>query len=233
MDTNTGDFGQFEFDWAINHAAFHHIAFLDRAVRNLAKAMKPEGLLICYDYTGPDRNQYPWEVWSAMLELNELLPEQFKANMNYPHMPTILHSDPTEAVHSSDILKIVSRYFRIKEIRPLGGALAYELLYGNKALHVAQHTDLGRETINMIIAADETWTNFDPEKSFFNFWVAAPYPKDQHSQVQLDAWTAEEAEREERASANNMRYAPPNALELIYNRLSDLKDALAVAKRLA
>jgi SAM-dependent methyltransferase len=224
VDTNTARFETFDYDWVVNHAAFHHIAFIDHAVRSLARGMKPNGLLIGYDYTGPHRNQYPWPVWSAMLELQASLPREHRNDLRYPHLPTMLHMDPTEAIHSELILDIVSRYFDFLELRPLGGAMAYELLFKNKNLHLLQETPEGRASVGRILQADWDFTQNDPKRSFFNFWVAAPRASALEDQSQLDQWTAEEVEREERAAANGGRYFPTQPLELIYREISDLRD---------
>lgn len=226
LDTNTTDFAKFDFDWVVNHAAFHHIAFIDRAVRSMARGMKPGGLLIGYDYTGPHRNQYPWEAWSRMVELNAMLPSEFRADLRYPHMPTILATDPTEAIHSELILDVVGRYFEFVELTALGGGLAYQLLYGNRALRAAQDTPEGQAALSTIIAADVAFTAGDPGRSFFTYWVAKPRKDAFGDNDQLDRWTQEEDERESTALANGFRYGPPAALEIINNQLADLRDAL-------
>lgn len=228
-DTNTFDFTQLNYDWVFNHAAFHHIAYLDAALRSMWRGMNGQGLLICYDYTGPHRNQYDWQAWSAMLRFNETLPKEYQAKVRYPHMPTMLATDPTEAIHSELILAHCRRYFDIIELRPLGGAIAYELLFGNRALLGDQHTPNGAATLARIIAADTDFTAGDPDRSYFNFWVAAPRPITALDPSQLEAWTREEVAREDAAKRAGMRYVPPSALELIYNDVADLRDRLAAA----
>lgn len=224
LDSNISSFEGLEFDCAFNHAAFHHIAYIDRALRSLALTMKPQTYLFNYDFTGPDRNQYSWENWSAVTELNHALPKRFQSELRYPHIPTILATDPTEAIHSSLVLDVVQRYFAILELKPLGGGLAYEILFGNRRLWEEQKTSEGREALEKIISADQRWTAQDTKRSFFNFWVGVPRRMGFHSQSQLDAWTSEENTRELSAMQNGGRYAPPTALELIYNRFADTLD---------
>lgn len=230
-DTNTFDFRQIQVDWIVNHAAFHHIAYIDRALRAFAHVLHPSGLLIGFDYTGPHRNQYPWADWSEMIRVNRSLPAQFQVDLRYPHMPTMLATDPTEAVHSELILDVCRRYFSFLELRPLGGALAYQLLYQNQALHAAQDTPEGRKVINELIERDHDYTGNDPAKSYFNFWVARPKADVLLNEAQLEAWTREEQVREEEARGNGQRYGPMEPLEVINNELSDLRDQLRAIQR--
>jgi ubiquinone/menaquinone biosynthesis C-methylase UbiE len=222
-DTNKFDFSTLEFDWAFNHAAFHHIAHIDAAVRSIWRAMPVEGFLVAYDYTGPHRNQYPWESWSAMVELNGALPQKYRVDLRYPHLRTMLATDPTEAIHSELILEVCRRYFDFQEIRPLGGGIAYQLLYNSKALHADQHTPDGAEIISRIIQADSAYTANSAERSFFNYWVAAPKPVRALDPTLLDRWSLEEEKRELAARRMGQRYGTPEALELIYNEIADLR----------
>ena len=231
LDTNTADFSQFDFDWVINHAAFHHITYLDHAVRSLARSMKPNGLLVAFDYTGPQRNQYPWEIWSQVIRVWQSLPPEFRVDLRYPHLPTILATDPTEAVHADDILQVVGRYFDFVEQKPVGGAIAYELLYQNTRLHAAQHTPEGQATIAHILAEDWAFTQDDPKRSFFNYFVCRPKPPATWSDTDLCRWTEEEVAREAYAAAHAGRYGPVAPLEVIYNEIADLRDAVKHAQR--
>jgi SAM-dependent methyltransferase len=225
-DTNTFDFTQIQVDWIVNHAAFHHIAWIDRAVRAFAQVLQPSGLLIGYDYTGPHRNQYPWADWAEMIRVNHALPARFQADLRYPHMPTMLATDPTEAVHSELILEVCRRYFSFLELRPLGGAIAYQLLYQNQALHAEQDSLEGRRVIAELIERDQEYTANDPTKSYFNFWVAQPKSNVLQNTAQLEVWSREEREREEKALSNGHRYGAVEPLELLTNQLSDARDQL-------
>lgn len=228
MDTNTGDLDQFTVDWVVNHAALHHVAYIDRTVRQIAKLLlRTGGLFVAYDYTGPHRNQYPWKDWSEVLTLNASLPEKYRRDIQYPHMPTMLHMDPTEAIHSELILETVARYFDFEELTPIGGAVAYALLFQNKALHADQNTPEGAAAIQQILDTDDLITGEDPARSYFNFWVAKPKPNALDDAARLDAWSAEEAAREDRARTHGGRYGPVDAMELVFNRISDLEWKIA------
>ena len=49
-DINSFEFPLSEFDFVINHAAIHHTAWIDRTMRGVAKALKPDGFFVNWDY---------------------------------------------------------------------------------------------------------------------------------------------------------------------------------------
>jgi len=119
----------------------------------------------------------------------------------------MIATDPTEAVHSELILDVCARYFDIVEIVPLGGAIAYQILYQNRGLFDARDKAEGREWLRRIMDADEAYTAGDPRRSFFNFFVGRVKPDAFSNTAQLEAWTHQENERESLAVANQGRYA--------------------------
>ena len=59
------------------------------------------------------------------MELWDQLPAPLRTKMSYPHVPTMIATDPTEAIHSDLIVETLARYFDLVEVRPVGGAIAY------------------------------------------------------------------------------------------------------------
>ena len=100
MDVNTADFPDGPFDLVVNFAAAHHIAYIDRVFRSLCERLPDDGWFISFDYVGPHRNQYRSDAWEEAWRVNGELPEYVRQEMVYPHLPTMLHDDPTEAIHS-------------------------------------------------------------------------------------------------------------------------------------
>lgn len=155
----------------------------------------------------------------------------------------MLHTDPTEAIHSELQVAVMERYFDILQYAPLGGAIAYQLLYQNRALYEEQHTREGRMALDRIIEADEHLRNTAPECNLFSFWIvrprrvvgsgwgrwlpgscAAAFP-DRH---RIASWQAEEDAREVVAESASGRYYPASALEIIYNEMADLDYQLSI-----
>lgn len=231
-DSNLDVYSDLKFDWVINHAALHHVARIDHAVRAIALALPADGLLIGFDYTGPQRNQYGWQSWERMVEVWRDLPKGIRTDLRYPHLPTMLATDPSEAVQSHRILETVGRYFTFLERVPLGGAIAYQLLHGASRLYAARDEPEGLAALERILAADDAILADNSESSFFTFWVARPRPDAFDDRALLARWTAEEDEREARAAAAGGRYGPPAVLEIIYNEIADLRDQIAAGPAL-
>merc|ERR1711998_676124 len=117
-------------------AAAHHVGRINRLFKNIYDVLDKNGWFVCYEYVGAHRNQYDSYTWEAIKEANLLLPPHLRQNMNnYPNIPTMLASDPSEAQHSELIMETIRRYFFIIVNNAVGGAIAYPLLTHNKRIH--------------------------------------------------------------------------------------------------
>jgi SAM-dependent methyltransferase len=227
-DANHIDLSDIEVGLVVNYGAMHHVAYIDRLTRQLCKALAKGGVYVAFDYTGLHRNQYSWAAWSSTVELNASLPERFTTTLAYPHLKTMLRTDPTEAIHSELQVEVLRRYFDLKQFVPLGGALAYQILYQNTRLYKERQTPEGIETLQRIMDADRAFLAADPESSLFSFWVATPKADALDNRLALAEWEKEENLREEAAANNSGRYYRETALELIYNEIADLRYRLSL-----
>jgi SAM-dependent methyltransferase len=197
-------------DLVINHAACHHLTYLDRILGSIADALPDDGWFVSFDYVGAHRNQYPAGQWEAALYLNDRLPEHLKSKMRYPHLPTMLATDPSEAVHSELFLATQDRYFTTVADRRIGGWLAYLLITENEALfdHLGPDTDAW---VAEILVADEAAVTADPSQTLFAYTIGQPR-RPGPSVDQRAVWASEENAREAAAVANGGRYYPPTAM---------------------
>lgn len=221
-DVNTFEAKGATYDLAVNVGAMHHVAYLDRMTRILAQMLRPNGIYAAFDYVGAHRNQYPWEMWSKIVALNAALPEEYRVALAYPHLPTMIHSDPSEAVHSELQVAYLERYFDLEQYTPLGGSIAYTLLYQNHALHAAQHQPEGAAVVARIMEADAAHLSERPQDNLFSFWVARP-KRVLPNRAVLRRWENEERLREEAAQREGGRYYPATAIETIYDEMADLR----------
>jgi SAM-dependent methyltransferase len=217
-DGNNLSLDQSGFDLIVNNGSMHHIAYLDRLLRRMRFLLADSGIYVINDYTGAHRNQYSWEVWSKIAETNYGLPKEYQIKLTYAHMATMLALDPTEAIHSELAMDVTRRYFDLEVETRYGGAIAYNLLFGNHKLYRDRHTDVGSKVIEHILSVDVEFLNSDPSSNLLTFAVCRRKPV-LPAQPILDRWTAEENEREAYAANNGGRYYPPTALELIYNEM--------------
>lgn len=212
LDVNRGVLPNEQYDLIVNNAAGHHVAYVNRVFRSLCRALTPDGFFVNNDYVGPHRNQYPYAVWAACAETNRSLPAQARQHMRYPHLPTMLHDDPSEAVHSELIRETFDRYFTVEEYRPLGGAIAYTLLTHNAALRRLPAHEQEAAVADAMLA-DLAYLQAHPESTFFAFWYGRPKHAVLRDQADLRRWESEEVERETRAFRNGGRYYPPSQME--------------------
>jgi SAM-dependent methyltransferase len=215
-DCNQFSFDNLHVDLVVNHAAMHHVACINRVTHALSSILRDNGRYVAFDYVGPHRNQYTRDSWSALTEFNSTLPEPFRqADLRYPHIKTMIYLDPTEAVHSELQLSVLERYFEVDQFVPLGGPIAYHILFGNRALLDAEDTQEGSAVIQRILEADRKLVAKKPHTNLFAFWVARPKVR---AQQQLRAWEAEENVRETAAQAAGGRYYPATALEILSDK---------------
>lgn len=215
-------------DCVVNYAAGHHVTHVDAVFRRFHRMLPPDGVFVSWDYTGPHRNQYRAEQWEAVHELNHRLPARLRKHLVYPHLPTMLVSDPTEAVHSELVLPTIERYFDVHHLRHLGGGLAYELLTFNDAFFDPA-VDTSAEVAE-ILAADAAYTDADPAgRSLFSYVIATPKAELPDAE-QLEAWTREELERERRAGVDGGRYGPSTLVGDLTETLERLERELAAER---
>jgi SAM-dependent methyltransferase len=222
-DTNTTELDFEGIDLVVNFAAMHHVARIDRVMRQLCRLLPEDGAFMSWDYIGPHRNQYPTAMWEAMWALNATLPPAMQKQLQYPHLPTMLDSDPTEAIHSELIMSTMRRYFHLDHVRYLGGALAYELLNFNDGFFDGgDHTAL----VQQLLDADAAYLGDDPEpNSLFVFVLARPNKDALLDSDLLAAWAQEEDERELHAERNGGRYYPDTMLAEYFQALEAARRA--------
>lgn len=201
-----------DFDLVVNYAALHHIAYLDLHIRKIASVLRHNnGTLVNYDYVGPHRNQFSKEAWSAAAALNQKLPQELRQHLAYPHLPTMLASDPSEAIHSELIVQTLRRYFTPVWEQHIGGALAYLLLTHNSALKGGIQETALDAMLQMILAEDAKFTREHPETTLFLYSIEVPTGNMPDAKM-LQQWTAEEVRRESTAAANGGKYYDQTAV---------------------
>jgi SAM-dependent methyltransferase len=199
------------FDLVVNHAAAHHIAAIDRVFREICRLLPEDGWFVSSDYIGPHRNQYTPEAWEHAWSVNEKLPASVRQDMRYPHLPTMLVADPTEAIHSELIMQTFRRYFTLEEFAPLGGAIAYPLLTHNRRLFDGSPAEQ-LQWVEWILEADDRYLEDHPDSSLFAYFAGRPNKAVLEQAETLAGWKAEEEERERRAEENGGEYYPRGPL---------------------
>jgi hypothetical protein len=132
--------------------------------------------------------------------------------MRYPHLPTMLATDPTEAIHAELIEETFRRYFRVDEWVPLGGAIAYPLLTHNDALFAVDDAERDPHVAS-ILDADAAHLGSNPDSSLFAYFAGRPDKAVLDDAARLACWREEEDDREAAATAAGGEYYPHTALQ--------------------
>ena len=222
VDINEANFGEEGFDLVVNHAAAHHITLIDKVFRAICSSIAEDGIFLSYDYIGPHRNQYPVDSWQKIWEVNKAIPQELRhPRLVYPHYPTMLQIDPTEAVHSELIQSTFSRYFFCDKWISLGGAIAYPLLCHNSA--IANASELSAAPwLRFVINEDSSYLIDNPDSNLFAFFCGRPRKEVLSNADQLLKWQEEELDREMRAQKNGGRYYEANVISELYEKLESM-----------
>ncbi|MEN9627296.1 MAG: N-acetylglucosaminyl-diphospho-decaprenol L-rhamnosyltransferase, partial [Pseudomonadota bacterium] len=125
------------YDLIVFEQSLHHVDALGPVLDRCHDALAPDGLLVVNEYVGPDRFQWSDEAERLMNAMLALLPEShrrdpengaLKSVMQRVDPQAVIALDPSEAIHSGDILPALAARFECLELRPFGGTLLQFLL---------------------------------------------------------------------------------------------------------
>ena len=146
-DLNTIKLPKCTYDVVFGVSSIHHVADLEHLFLQVALSLKPGGYFFLDEYIGPNRLQWTHEQVAIINGLLAPLPLEFKRAISDPRIikgevkpatiEEVTAADPSEAIRSADILKLLPWYFDILEIKGYGGTLLQPLL-NEIAGHFAQ-----------------------------------------------------------------------------------------------
>ena len=159
--TVTGDIGEFDlgsgrYDIATCMGSLHHVARLDSVLAAVARSLADDGVLVAYEYVGPDRFATGSVERGLAQQLYRAIDPALRSpnpELPLPDPQAVIEADPTEAVHSSEILATLGRHFDEVSVVHHGGALAYTTWWGldHDALH---ETTEGWGFVDVLLQAD-------------------------------------------------------------------------------
>ncbi len=206
-DVNRADFQENQFDLIVNVAALHHVQYINRLCFILCKTLQPHGIFVNFDYIGPHRNQYSFLHWYFIERVNHSLPERVrKTPFVKPHLPTMLYTDPTEAIHSELIFASVARYFEIFERHDTGGGIAYEILTHNSKLKTIPSEELN-PYIDQILAIDRKYSESKGVPPMFSYFLARPNKQALADSAAIRRFQQVEEQRESWSRAHHGAYS--------------------------
>lgn len=131
VDVNGGDFGTHVYDVVIAKAALHHVQDLEAVFRGIKRCLRPGGRLVTLDFFGPNRFQWTerqMELANGFMdrEMPEALRRRADGTLHRVVRPTVgemIAMDPSEAVRSADIFRLLKDNLEIEREFEPGGAL--------------------------------------------------------------------------------------------------------------
>ena len=194
-DVNAIDLDQGSYDLVTFSSSLHHVTELESVVGKVARSLTDNGLLFASEYIGPDRFQWGEIEKDLVGKLYTSLDQRLR--FNWPHRPAplrlrlrrtpplppispipwptarqIAQDDPTEAVHSAEIVPTLNRHFRKVEVTPMGGALALPL-WGALNHDWIFEEKKGVRFVEVLVELDRALTQSGMLPSFFALLVAS------------------------------------------------------------
>jgi ubiquinone/menaquinone biosynthesis C-methylase UbiE len=120
------------FDVVMVMAAIHHFYEIEAMFALMHRVLLPNGLLIFDEYIGPDHHQYESEVVAVLDDINNCLGEKHRwdvlrketrESVSTATLEWMLSTDPSEGVHSSQILPLTYKYFDVLYREDYAGAI--------------------------------------------------------------------------------------------------------------
>jgi SAM-dependent methyltransferase len=137
-DVNTVSLAPRSYDLIFSSHSFHHFLELEHIMAEVHDALTPDGIFILEEFVGPTQFQWTDQQIDVVRTLMSLLPEELrilrwgavKPYEGRPEVKDVVAASPFESIRSAEILPLFRRFFRIVELRALGGTLQHLLYNG-------------------------------------------------------------------------------------------------------
>ena len=130
MDFNSPILKENEYDLILCNGALHHIENLEKCISTLYHSLKIGGWLWATEFIGPSRFRYSTEEVVLINKAKEMIPDELGGrNLFHPdQLKPKLDADPSEAIRSSEIEKVLQENFTDLQIRYYGGNILMRVL---------------------------------------------------------------------------------------------------------
>lgn len=159
-DVNTASLPANSYDLIFSSHSLHHFLALEHVMAQVHDALRPDGLFLLEEFVGPTQFQWTDQQIDVVRTLMALLPDDLRmlrwgAVKPYEGRPTVeqvVAASPFESIRSAEILPLFRRFFRVVELRSLGGTLQHLLYNGivhNFTLDRRDATDFVRAIVDV------------------------------------------------------------------------------------
>ena len=167
------------FDIIHFHQSLHHFKNMERFIPFIKRFLKKDGILIIFEYTGPNRFQFPKEQIEKINQLLVEIPANYKRKyatnavkkrVYSPGMLRMILSDPSEAVDSFGILPAIHKHFETIEEKTLGGNLLM-LLFKDIAHHFIHPEDsIATSILEKVFKEEDEYLKDHPSDFMFGIY---------------------------------------------------------------
>jgi ubiquinone/menaquinone biosynthesis C-methylase UbiE len=126
------------FDLILFNSSLHHFKNINQLIPDkILPLLKKNGLLVIFEYTGPNRLHWTTHQLEVANHLLKELPEAYKLRYNSksvkkriyrPGLLRMMMVDPSEACDSESIIPVINKYFNTVEEKSIGWNLTQLLL---------------------------------------------------------------------------------------------------------
>lgn len=109
------------YDAVFFHQSLHHVAKLEKLLRAVLQALKPDGIVYLDEMIGPSSTYWNDRTVAPYRQLYRSIPREYRHLDEFPY--PVQYDDPTEAIRSGEILQQLRNGFEITHFRGYGGNL--------------------------------------------------------------------------------------------------------------
>lgn len=120
-DFNEPRLSRGRYDAVFFHQSLHHVGKLEKLLRAVLHALKPDGIVYLDEMIGPSRTYWNDRTVKPYREFYQTIPREYRYLDKLPY--PVQASDPTEAIRSGEILTQLRIGFEITDFRGYGGNL--------------------------------------------------------------------------------------------------------------
>jgi SAM-dependent methyltransferase len=134
------------------NAALHHVDKLERLYGAIANVLAPDGIFFFHEYCGPSRFQWTDKQLDICNRILALLPPRLRGHFHKVERMAysgFSNGDPSEAIHSEEIVSLARLFFDVIEVRNGGTTLTQPLL--NECIRYFKEDDETEATIIRLI----------------------------------------------------------------------------------
>lgn len=173
-DAHNLSFEENKYDIILFHSSLHHIDKLEIFLFRIAKALKPDGILVLHDYVGPSRLHWTKPQLKAANQALAIIPYSFrkkwktntiKKHIFRPSWWRMILSDPSEAVESDKILPNIHQYFHTLIEKKIGGDLLH-LILKDISHHFLSDSTETLSLLNQLFQIEADYLKDKPQSDF-------------------------------------------------------------------